>query len=469
MRPLCWCRLALCLLPALGAPAHGQQPSAKQSSAKQSSARQATAKPPTTRPPDTIHSLDFRGAPAYAASALQQLSGLHPGEQITQKGLAAAADRLVNSGYFANVEAEFTGTAPALEVVFTLKPEDPAGFLRVSLENFVWWQPEELRRALTSRLPLYQGALPEAGPPQQALQDALQQLLQQRGIHATVVSELIAPYPGQPWRIAAFRMESPTMTLHSVTLHGDSAAFAAQLQQVTSDLLDKPYNEGITSASLQSRILQVYRAAGYQAATITRLERHVTATPPYQVDADVTLDEGTLYRVAAVHWAGSAVLSTQAFVTAAALHPGDIATQAAVSQATTVLDTAYRGQGYMDVSIDPVPTLDSARHTVTFDFAVQPGVQYHLHTFQCHGLSPEQQQELNATFPVRPGQIYDANAIDAYLKNDGARKSLTGMAATFQLAEDPEAGTLDLDMDFHKAPPPPAATTHAAPSPTPAH
>lgn len=425
-------------------------PSPAQHAVQYSSSNSAPAKP---APKDIIHAIVFHGETPYSQSSLEAVSGLHPGEAIHQSNLQAATDRLIDTGAFRDVQATLSGHAEATDVIFTLKPTDPSNFLHTSFENLIWWQPDELLTELQKQLPLFNGSIPEAGTQQDALQEALQKLLTAKHINATVSSELIAPYPNQPLRIAEYAIGPPLIRIHSLTLNGVSAPFTPLTTRLTQTLVNTPYNEGLTQSSVQSRLLDLYKDAGYQEASLTSLTRTASASNSTTIDVDVTatIHEGDPYRLSTLNWSGSQVMSSQAFNTAAKLHPGDLASQQLLQDSLNNLDEAYRNRGYMDVIVDATPKLDTSSHQVAFTISATPGPQYHLRNLTTLNLNAAQKKDFDSTWKLRKGDIYDAGYVSSYLKNDATRHPLTNYSASFKLIEDPEEKALDLIINFTKA------------------
>jgi outer membrane protein assembly factor BamA len=401
----------------------------------------------------TIHRLVFQGDTSYSQSALEAVSGLHPGSSLKQSGLQAAADRLIGTGAFSDVQASFDGPLKSVDVIFKIQATTPSNLLYTSFENFVWWQPAELTSELQKRVPLFNGSIPEGGNQQDAIQEALRQLLAAKGITATVSSELIAPYPSQPLRIAEYRVEPPLVVVHSLNLSGVSPSFSPLTERLAATLIGTQYNEGLTTSSIKSRILDIYRDAGYQEASLTSLTRTVDPSPSSNVNVDVaaTIHEGEPYHLNKLDWFGSPVMSAQAFAAQASLHPGDLATQQRLRDSLANLDAAYRNHGYVDVIVTATPSLNPATHQATFTVSAVPGPQYRLRNLTVLNLTPAQKKEFDSIWKLRPNDIYDAAYVSSFLQDKSALISLPEHSTSFKLVEDPEASLLDLSITFNSA------------------
>jgi hypothetical protein len=121
----------------------------------------------------TIKKIIFNGTVPYSQAALVAASGLKPGDTIAKSDLAAASQRLVDTGALSDLSSSLDGEYKAVTVIFAIKPVDPARLLTAGFENFVWYQPNELAADLQKRVPLFNGTVPEAGNLQDAVSAAL--------------------------------------------------------------------------------------------------------------------------------------------------------------------------------------------------------------------------------------------------------------------------------------------------------
>jgi len=277
----------------------------------------------------TIKKIVFNGTVPYSQASLEAASGLKPGDTITKSDLQAAAQRLVDTGAFGDIQSSLDGPVKGLAVIFAIKPVDPDRLLTAGFENFVWYKPDELAAELQKRVPLFNGTVPEAGNMQDAITAALQQMLSDKGIAAKVSEEPLAPSPNQPLRVAEYRVDTPRVRIHSINLAGVTLPFATATDKTVRALTGKRYNEGLAPANLRSLLLAPYRDAGYQAASLTAFTRTIASSNASSVDVDVTasVTPGDVYHLSSLDWPGSPIMSAESFATSAKIHSGDIASQ----------------------------------------------------------------------------------------------------------------------------------------------
>ncbi len=89
-------------------------------------------------PSYTAGKIVFNRPGPYTQAQLEAAAGMHPGTSFKADDLGAAAQRLIDSGFFENVGATLNGRVDAVSVLFDIKPINRAQMLHVGFENFVW-------------------------------------------------------------------------------------------------------------------------------------------------------------------------------------------------------------------------------------------------------------------------------------------------------------------------------------------
>jgi len=160
------------------------------------------------------------------------------------------------------------------------------------------------------------------------------------------------------------------------------------------------------------------------------------------------LHAGDIYRVSGISFAGSSLLSSEAFAAAAKLHTGDIASRARLLETLQPLDMAYRREGYADVIVDAIPTKNTATHEVAYTVTVIPGKQYHVKTVTPNGLDAADKAVFDGAFAVKPGDIYNPEYLHSFLKGNGTWHGLSGYSFAYKAFADPNTHTVDLELYF---------------------
>jgi len=397
----------------------------------------------------TVKEMVFKDGAPYADADLQSTSGLKPGTSFTAADLQAAAQRLIDTGAFDDVQVALDGPFKTITVTFALKPVDPAHLLQAGFENFVWWTPQELAAAIQAKVPLFHGTLPEAGNLQDAISTALQQMLAEKSIAATISHIPFEPSIRHPNRIVEYKIDKPSIRLSAVKLTGISSTFQPAVDKATASAIGKPYSEGLAGLSLPDQILGPYQDLGYLDTTITRFDRTLSATTDHiDVEVSASIQEGVPYRLSKLEWAGSPFMTTAAFNAAAPLHPEDVASRKALDASLKNLAAAYRSNGYMDAAVVATSTLDASTHHVAYAVSVNQGQQYRLRSIDAVNLTPAQRKDFDSAWKLQPGDIYNAEYAATFLTKNTALRSFAGYSASYKAIADPETHLVDLTLTF---------------------
>lgn len=399
----------------------------------------------------TASKIVFNHPGSYTQIQLETAAGMHPGMKFKAADLGDAAQRLVDTGYFANAGATLSGEVNKANVLFDVEPIDTAQMLRVGFENFVWLSHTELEDALRAKSPLYSGYLHEASPLEDVFNVALTDALAAKGITAKVTHDTVEPTLLRPERVIRFRIASPVIHVANVKLDGVPSELAPLLQKSVNAAVRANYSEGLGGETTKDRILTPLLDAGYVQASLS----DISLAPTISGDAasvilSATLNAGEVYRVSAISFAGSPLLSAESFSATQKLHPGDVASRAALIQTLTPLDAAYRRQGYMDVIAEGVPTVDSASHQVAYTVTVTPGEQYRIHQVTTHGLDPAAQADFDRGFKMKEGELYNPEYLTGFFKNNTALLALAGYSFGYKAYADPNTHTVDLVLTFFR-------------------
>lgn len=397
----------------------------------------------------TFGKATYKNAGPYQQKDLDVVMGLHKGEKVSIDSLQAAAQRLQDTGYFDDVGVGTAGTNAALELVLTLKPLSDSQMTRVGFENFVWLTPEELQETVHKAAPLFHGRLPDTGHEAEHIQKALTDALAAKGQQATVTYETIEPTTEQPVRALEFRVESPHVIVGDVKLQGVSSAMAPLEQAIVKRLVGRAYSAGLVGATTEGRLLAPYFDAGYLEAKLSGTKNTMSTNGvAASVEIAATLDEGPLYHVSSISFAGTDV-APASLMAEPKLQPGDVASHKLLLETLLPIDTAYRKLGYMDVVVDGGAVLDKASHTVAYNVTVLPGEQYHVAEVKVSGLDPAAQAEFDRGWLMREGALYNVEYVKGFLANNTALRALSKYTFAYRAEADPQKHTVVLTLKAH--------------------
>ena len=398
----------------------------------------------------TVGWVAFRNAGSLAQADLESVAAFHAGEKVSIADIQKAAQRLMDTGFFADVTVDSSGPPTEPAIVFVLKPLPPAGMLPVSFENFVWLTSDELRSVVHQAFPLFQNELPEDSNQLDTIATALEAALAAKGVAEPRVShEQIQPTTARPVRGIGFRVCHPAVVIGTVTLAG-VAPLATEEARLEAKLRNAPFAEGDAADATENFLLQPYFDAGFLDAKLAGFDVKLgpAAADRVRVDVAAEVQHGEAYRVSAIQFAGTPLLSQSAFEEGAKLHAGDIASRAQLIATATSIDVAYHRQGYMDEYVDTGVVLDSATHAVSYALKAVPGEQYRLHSVEVQGLPPDAHAQFDIAWKMKPGELYDADYVRTFIVNNTAMQRLTNFVGSFQAAADPATHLVDLTVTF---------------------
>ena len=399
-------------------------------------------------------SITFTGVPAYTQRELLSFSALTPGSTSTSKAIQNAAQRLSDTGLFSDIR--FQSTASGL--IFTLKQMPLENMLPVRFTNFVWWTPTNLDTLLRTRVPLYHGDVPLSGNLQDAILTVLKAVVVEKGVpNPTIVPIASAPQPGATPIAIAFAIETPQVLVHSLTLAQASPAMQTRLEKVIKTQTGQPFEQDITRTAIASQLSDLYRNEGYlDIAVLDLTYQDLTHPAPtlaastIDLDLTATLREGEPYRLSALTWPGSDIISTAEFEKTVKLHAEDIASQLALRQSLSPIAAAYYRKGYQDARVQAPATINAATHHVAYTVRVIPGPQYRLKSVKTIGLTDQQQKDFAAAWRMAHNDFYDLNYVNGFLKSNSSITTLRGYSAAWKASADPETHLVNLTLTFTK-------------------
>jgi outer membrane protein insertion porin family len=401
----------------------------------------------------TVGSVAYKGGAPYADAELSAVAGLQPGQMMATDGLGTAAQHLLDTGLFDDVQATYTQQGKALHITFQLKPLPPAKLLTVSLENFPWFTPEELTAALHQQLPLYHGLSSDAGTFSDSIQDALTQILTTKGVTAKLSHTIVEPTTLHPIRTVNFRIDAPAVRLMSIDITSPiPAALQTDTYKAITAATGKPLNEGLTGRTLQDVLLLPARDAGYITASLKDIHNTVTPAPRgFDVAITATLDAGEPYKVAALNYTPTPLYAAADLARDAQLHPGDLARSSLLLKTETPIQNAWLKQGYLDAYITASPIRDDTAHTVSYTLVAVPGEIYHLKTVTATGLGPAAQKAFDEAWTMKPGDLYDATYIVGFIKKNIAQEVFRPYTFGYRAVGDPQTHLVDMTLTFSPA------------------
>ena len=394
----------------------------------------------------TAKTIQFSDLGPFTQAQLEAASGITAGTSFTKAQLAAAAQTLIDSGYFEDVGATVDGSVTAITVKFTDKPSPITGMLRVGFENFVWLTPDEITQAICTQFPLFIGYLPENSPHQDDIKTALTAALAAKSISVTVTYDEFEPTLRHPVREIAFSISRPRLRVANIKLTGVTPALVPLIQKSVNKTSRTAYTEGPADLTTADSVLEPLLDAGYIQAALLNPTPVATqgADGNFAIVLSATLSPGDIYHVSSLDFAGTPVITAAAFNTSSKLHAGDIASRKLLLETLKPIDDAYRNKGYLDVAINSNPKPDPTATTVAYTITVAPGEPYRIHEITAQNLTGAAKADYDRGFLMKSGDVYNPAYITNFLKNNTALRALEGYTAAFKTYADPATHQVDV-------------------------
>lgn len=398
----------------------------------------------------TAGTIEFLNCGEYSHDDLEGAAGIHPGGKFTADDLSASAQRLVDTGYFDDVTASLVGKFTSMKVTYQLKPTPKAAMLHVGYQNFVWLSRAEIDAAVKVKSPLFRGYLPEGSANQDLLKTALTEALASKGLQSAVVYETVEPTLAHPVREIEFRVSKPFVRVANVKLGGVSTALVPYVQKSVNGTALTAFVEEPSGLTTADKILEPLLDAGYVQASLSEMQ----VTPDAAADGRVgvvvaaTLNSGEVYKAAGVTFAGAPLFSADEFASKAKLHAGDVASRKALLETLQPLDSTYRRQGYMDVTIVARPAIHEETHEVAYTVTLAPGEQYRVDELTAENLDAGAKAAFEKVFRTRKGELYNPEYVAEFIKNNSSVKEFQPYVANYVAYAHPKTHTVDLVITF---------------------
>ena len=392
-----------------------------------------------------LPAVSVTGSNRFSEDDLIKATSLRIGSNVTADDLRTAADRLNQSGAFAQVSYRFD------RKVATYVVTDSDQFVPASFENFVWLPDSELTQRIHNSVPLFAGSVPLAGNLKGQVAGVLDSLLKEKGLRGQTVAALF-PDPG-PATAVRFRVEGLKVTIARVDFPGAAPERVALLQTAMKGIVGTDYLRSAAPEMIRKHAVAVYGKLGYLKAQFDLPKVSVLkedADGP-EIALQVPVDEGPQYTFAGADWSGNHVISAADLAKLIDLKLGVPADTSQLSVALAKARDFYGTKGFMYVQVKATATLDNEKHTSVIHLNVDEGMQYRMGKLELLNLPPEQIEVVRRVWEIKPGDVYDSNYPKTFITNHPRELAfLDGWAATYTQTIDDDRRVVDLSMKFFK-------------------
>src|SRR5215510_1146842 len=250
------------------------------------------------------------GQKILTEAQIAAISGLETGTQIGRAELQAGADKLVGSGLFTTVRYDFKTRTDGVVLTFHVA-ESPR--LPVYYDNFPWFGDSELSDAIRTRLPFFNGTLPEGGSVVDQAAEAIHGLLAGHKLDFAVQHQVTSNPLGEG-NLQQFLIDGAALKIASLNFSDAALASNTVVQAHLSEIVGKPYSRMAIDVFLAERIRPVYLKQGYLQVKLGPPEVRLSGPPaeilPAEIPVFVPVNTGAVYHFAGAAWNGNNVLSS---------------------------------------------------------------------------------------------------------------------------------------------------------------
>ena len=409
----------------------------------------AFAQAPDTSGNGKLESIKITGSTKYRSEQIAPATGLSPGTAITKYDLQRGADRLAQLGLFASVQYRFASedTGVRAEYQVTDAPAVPVWF-----DNFPWFTDDELTAALKRAVPLFDGTAPGRGSLLDEMSDALEALLETRGVHSSV-SHALATAPVTDAQVQQFRVEHAGVNIAGVEFSDPLARADRGVQQRLSDVVGQPFSRTLVELFEFEQVRPVYLSHAFLRVHFGAPAAQITGSGGNaRVTVVAPIEPGPAFGWSGVTWSGNSVASSAELNGLIALKPGDPADGIKMEKMWNAVRDEYTRRGYLDVNLAATPQFDDAAKRVSYAVSITEGPLYHMGKLVLTGLSIEGERRIRAAWGIAEGAAFNKDIYEQFAAT-GIKQAFTGLPFHYEkvgrfLQQDPAKGTVDVLLDF---------------------
>jgi outer membrane protein insertion porin family len=403
----------------------------------------------------TLKTIRAEGVKHLSSDQVIALTGLSIGSAVGKQDLQTAADRLVQTGLFSNVNYAFQSKDDGLYLTFKLveAPRIPAYF-----DNIPWFSDGELTDAIRRVLPFYDGTVPEGGATVDQVASILTDLIASRGMTTKVEYQVISNPLGEG-TVQEFRIADVVLQIAKIEFGDPALASSKELQQHLGEVQGKTYSRMVIDLFLAEQVKPIYLQKGFLRAKLGPPEIRLTGNPnqklPDHIPVFVPITPGPVYRWKNAQWTGNSALSGFTMNGLIGIKDGDVANGMAIEAAWTRLQEEYGRRGYLETKIEPMAEFDDQAHTVSYRINISEGRVYKFGKLVLTGMSPTGERRLRAAWPILTGDVFDKSKYEDILLKLQVHKEQIFVdlpvhydSVGHWLQSDPETGMVDVLLDF---------------------
>ena len=401
-------------------------------------------------------SIQFKGAPEYTDQELLAAAGLKLGMVLDFGEMKSHSQKLMDTGVFETLGFKFDG----VDLVYTLVPFTNLYHLRPA--NLPLTPGKELDAALHARFPLYHGKVPAEGGLTDQVRKALEEMLGAKGIKATVTA---VPYTDPKLHevtAMSYAITAPPVRVGEIHLDGVSPEMQAQVKLVANHAMKTDYDTENSADNIERAFALLYTDEGYAAVKVHAEQsgNPVMAGEAIEVPFSVSIEQGQLYELGAIHLPSGEMLTLAEINKAAGTVSNSVEKQSvrggvALRTALFYVTGQYKSKGYMECVVTPHPQYDDANGIVNYTLEVQPGPVYTMGKLTIENGADDLRAAMLAAWKMPAGTVFNASAIQTYYSSQGNTalgRTFASAICKYNLTINADTHTVDVTLRVEKRP-----------------
>ena len=355
----------------------------------------------------TVSAVHVTGSQRFAEQRIVQAAGLKSGSKVSKEDLDRAAQRLAALGAFTHVGFHYGPAAGGIAVTFQVT--DAEQFLACRFANLIWVPQDQLLSDLKTRVPLFDGHVPTAGDMGDRIDRALEAILQEHGVTASVDHGYFQSGLRAPISAEVFTAHGPSLPIREIVFTGNQVVSSGALAKSVQALIGHEHDEVFEEEFFKGDPAGLYSERGYLRVTFGEPQPALIspggAGGPVRISVPVS--EGLEYNLGEVAFSGNTVFTGEQLAGQIHLETGKTANGVQLDRDIRAMADLYATRGYLSAQAEATPSFDDASRTVNYQVALTEGDQYRMGQLIVIGIDGAHVDMLKHDCKLRRGDPFD--------------------------------------------------------------
>jgi len=418
-----------------------------------------THKPRKPAPADTpahedgaawpLEHLAVSGNQNFTTEQILAAAKLKAGQMVDKTGMEAARQRLLDTGVFDRAGYRYAAAQDGQGYDLTLDVVEMAQMFPIRFEDLPA-SDAQLRDWLKQKDPLFAPKIPATKIEIDRYVKWIAEYLAQQNYHETLSGKVVSENP--PDLVILFRPAKQRASVARVRFTNTGDLPSGLLQTAIYGVaVGTGYTEKNFRELLDASVRPLYEARGMIRVEFPKIET-VPATDVDGVEVAVQVEQGPVYKLGRVVFAGSDDLTPKELVKLTNLKPDKPVNFDEVRAGQDKIAQSLRRDGYMLAKSEVLRTVDDSAKTVNLKFEIIPGPQFIFHELTIIGLDIETEPVVRKLWGLRNGRPFNVDYPNHFLervKEMGIFENLTQTNSESKV--NPKDNTVDVTLYFNKS------------------